>query len=609
MSSRIASDVLSTGTILAGYRIERLIGRGAVSDVYEATQRSRNRTVALKLVIPELSDDPEFREQLRRARTLIHPHIVPTLEVRETEQGLLIAMRLMRGGNLGQIAAGGALDPERALRLLGQIAGALDSAHAAGIVHGHVKPENILVDKRGHPYLGDFGLVTAPGELSPVTTGEYGSLHYVAPEQIRGERPGPRSDVYALGAVLYECLTGAVPYPREFEAAVLHAHVREPPPRPSAAHPGLPGAIDGVIARAMAKEPELRHDSAAALISEAEKALARAEEGALLVSPEAREAVEGGPRRSRVLLALAIAGVVVLAAAAFGFLVGRSHRTSEPPPFRSTALGPVVLTLPHDWIAVGGRVVVPDLLPRQRFGVAPAGRIENGGLAGGLSAGDPPTYLPASFAKSARDVSLTHAALVRTGPLEGYRYSELEARGFSPRLTVYAFPTTLGVATLACFASTGPAPAIPEECERIVGTLRITRGRPLGVGASREFAATIAAAVRRLNVAREAGRGRLARATTPEAQVTTALATAGAFDKAASEVDGSPAAPDQRTRRGVEDVLRRTAAAYRGLAKAARRGSATGFEAARALVTRLEGQVNERLGRLRELGYAVQSFR
>ena len=273
--------MLETGRILAGYRVGRMIGRGGMGAVFEATQLSLDRIVALKVISQEYGDDPVFRERFRREgvmqAALDHPHIVPIHEAGEADGHLYLAMRLIRGGNLLTLLAGGAADPRRTLNILAQAAEALDAAHAsgpAGLVHRDVKPQNILVDSGDYAYLADFGLAKAPGEQRLTRTGQrLGTLDYIAPEQIRGEEPGASADIYALGAVLYECLTGAVPFPRDTDAAVLYAHLADAVPAVRERNAQLPEAIDAVLQRAMAKDPADRYRTASALIEDAQHAV------------------------------------------------------------------------------------------------------------------------------------------------------------------------------------------------------------------------------------------------------------------------------------------------------------------------------------------------
>ena len=270
------------GDQVAGYRIESVLGRGGMGVVYAATQLSLNRMVALKVLPVDLRDDPVFRARFRREgeiqASIDHPNIVTVYEAGEADEGLFIAMRLVRGSTLKQLIAAGEVDGERALRLLGPIADALDHAHAAGLTHRDVKPQNILVGDGDHPYLADFGLMRSATEPGLTKTGQFvGTVDYIAPEQIRGEQASVATDIYALTAVLYECLSGQVPYPRPSEHAVLFCHLSEPPPRVTEQRPELPPALDDVIARGMAKEPEERPSSATELVTDAVRALTTGE--------------------------------------------------------------------------------------------------------------------------------------------------------------------------------------------------------------------------------------------------------------------------------------------------------------------------------------------
>ncbi len=242
--------MLERGTIVAGYRIDGVLGDGGMGVVYRATQLSLDREVALKLLSNDLGDDSGFRIRFQREgqlqAALDHDHIVPVFEAGQSEHGLFLAMRMIDGPTLKDLILAGELDPRRSLRLLAQAATALDTAHAAGLIHRDIKPQNILVDRGDHAYLADFGLIKAPDEAARLTgTGQFiGTIDYVAPEQIQGDPASAASDIYALTGVLYETLTGEVPFPRPNEAATLHSHVIAPPPRVTERRPDLPATID-----------------------------------------------------------------------------------------------------------------------------------------------------------------------------------------------------------------------------------------------------------------------------------------------------------------------------------------------------------------------------
>jgi serine/threonine-protein kinase len=296
---------LEKGTTIAGYRVEGVLGQGGMGVVYEATQLSLNRTVALKLLAGQLGDDPAFRERFRREGLLQaqidHPNIVTVYEAGDTDEGLFLAMRLVRGPNLKDMILSRELDAGRSLRILTPVADALDAAHAEGLIHRDIKPQNILVSGRDHAYLADFGLTKAPGEKSLTKTGQFvGTLDYISPEQIRGKPASKQSDIYALAAVLYECLSGVVPYPKDSEAAVLYAHMSEEPPLVTEARPELPGALDRVIRKAMAKNPEDRHASASELMRDAEEAFSRKTRAAMSPPGPIETPEETGIRASEV---------------------------------------------------------------------------------------------------------------------------------------------------------------------------------------------------------------------------------------------------------------------------------------------------------------------
>ena len=274
--------MLGEGTELAGYRIERVLGTGGMATVYEATQLSLDRRVALKVMGEAFSGDAEFRARFKREALLQagldHDHVVAVHEAGEAGALLNIAMRLIRGPNLKELIRAGALDDTRVFELLIPVADALDTAHQAGLVHRDVKPQNILVGPRDHAFLSDFGLTKTAEHTALTATGRFmGTPHYTSPEQVQGEAATPASDVYAFAAVVYECLTGSVPFRRPSEAALLFAHVADEPPVASAVRPGLSRAVDEALRRGMAKRPEDRPPTATELMREVQAGLASGE--------------------------------------------------------------------------------------------------------------------------------------------------------------------------------------------------------------------------------------------------------------------------------------------------------------------------------------------
>jgi hypothetical protein len=344
--------------MFAGYIVEDVIARGGMGVVYRARETRPERTVALKIVAPELAADDAFRTRFLRecqlAAAIEHPHAVPVLRVGEEDGQLFITMRLIRGADLAAvIRTEGPLAPPRIVRIIEHVGDALDAAHAQGLVHRDVKPANILVEQHGrteHAFLTDFGLSKNVSSLSGVTsTGMIiGTVDYMAPEQIEGKRLDARSDVYSLGCVLYEGLTGQVPYPLESETARIWAHMATPPPSVSSVIEGDWSRFDGVIRCALAKQPDERYASAGDLARAAEEALVAGGNtgaGSLRAAaapephpaattrlrapsgtgpPRPAEGVGGRRRRVPVLAAVAVVAVLGVVGAALALIGGSS---------------------------------------------------------------------------------------------------------------------------------------------------------------------------------------------------------------------------------------------------------------------------------------------
>jgi serine/threonine protein kinase len=274
------------GDEFAGYRVRAVLGRGGMSVVYQAENLRLSSVIALKVLAPELAADDVFRarflEESRIAASLNHPNVIPIYDMGSQDELLYIAMRYVSGTDMRQmIKKRGRILPATALFLIGQAARALDAAHRKGLVHRDVKPGNLLIERGSddadpdHVYLADFGITKHAMSRSGLTsTGQFlGTIDYVAPEQIRGTSVLGLADQYSLGCVLYECLTGRVPFEKDLDAAIIWAHVEETPTMPTVLRPDLPPEIDEVFARVLAKRPDERYGSCREFVEAARLAL------------------------------------------------------------------------------------------------------------------------------------------------------------------------------------------------------------------------------------------------------------------------------------------------------------------------------------------------
>ena len=258
---------LAPGAELAGCRIEEIAGRGGMGVVYRATQLDLGRPVAIKVIAADRARDPGLRTRFsleaRLAAAIDHPNLVPVHAAGEEDGRLYLVMRYVAGTDLHRaLKRDGYLAAGRAAKVVSQVAAGLDAAHAAGLVHRDVKPANVLLSGE-HVYLGDFGLSRLQGAGERITeSGAWiGTVDYMSPEHLRGEACDARSDVYALGCVLFAALTGEPPFRRDTVPQTMSAHLHQPPPLPSERAP-VPAEFDHVIARALAKHPEDRYPSA-----------------------------------------------------------------------------------------------------------------------------------------------------------------------------------------------------------------------------------------------------------------------------------------------------------------------------------------------------------
>jgi tRNA A-37 threonylcarbamoyl transferase component Bud32 len=348
------------GATVAGYRIEELIGRGGMSRVYRAEHLRLGRRDALKVLAPELLADATFRDRFERewrvAAGIEHPNIIPVYDAGEANGHFYIAMRYVETTDLrALLKRDGPLPPARGAHIVRQAASALDAAHRRGLVHRDIKPGNILVADGDHVYLSDFGLAKSTTADKALTrSGHFlGTVGYAAPEQIHGSALDARTDVYGLACLTYECLSGAWPYERESEAEIMQAHLEAPPPRLSAARPDLPGEVDEVIARGLAKAKEDRYASCGAFASALQACLPNGRPAA-----EARRAprtvfAEAARKRPDRRWWLAAAGALLLVVAAFALAaaLGGDDAGDETQTTPSRGAGPIF----SDGFAAPGR--------------------------------------------------------------------------------------------------------------------------------------------------------------------------------------------------------------------------------------------------------------
>jgi hypothetical protein len=697
-------DSPQSSTVVAGYRIDGTLGEGGMGTVYRATQLSLERVVALKVLTAELSADPGFRERFRREgllqAALDHPHIVTVFEAGETDNRLFLAMRMVEGPTLKELIQRRQLDDRRALRLLTQVAEALDAAHVKGLIHRDVKPQNVLVGAGDHAYLADFGLTKAHDDAGMTETGQFvGTIDYISPEQARGEHATARSDVYALTAVLCECLTGQVPYVRATEERVLLAHLSEPPPQISQVRLDLPSAMDEVVAEGMAKDPEDRPASAGELMLKARRAFGvapaasapstdttrlNAATGTPTRGP--RPVVKGDPGATRLAAAAATvpgaagapAGVaggpagaaqapagetvaasaadpatrasagappaapetaapassrvppaaaataspassgagriglvpVVLAAAVLaavvGFLLGGGSGGSGEAFSDSASAGSIELSFPAGWQHLASVPAIPGLALSQPLALAQGGGATGASaqrlVAGGVSAAGP-SLLPGAFA-AALNGALPRPEPVQLGTLQAYRYSGLSLHGLPGSLTLYAVPTSSGVATVACLSPSAAAPA--TQCAQIAATLKLNGATPFGLGPSTQYASALGTTLATLHSAADAGTARLRAASNASAQAAAAAQLAAAYSaasRALGRLSVSPAV--QSVNASIAGSLAAIGRDYASLAAAARAGDEAVYARAQRAIAGDRARAASALAALRQAGYSV----
>ncbi len=367
------------------YQLRELIGRGGMGEVYKAFDTRTDRIVALKLLPTHLARDGVFQQRFRResqaAAGINEPHVVPIHGFGEIDERLYLDMRLIDGRNLGAMLGEEddkkPLKPALAVSIIEQVAAALDAAHELGLIHRDVKPSNILVTKNDFAYLIDFGLARTAGQQGLTTAGStLGTMAYMSPERFEGGEIDPRSDVYALTCVLYECLTGQKPYPVDSLEQQIAKHINAPAPKPSAIDPRL-AAFDEVIAKGMAKKPSRRYQSAGEMAAAARRASdvpvrTTGRSGRHSASRVRQQSGKGLSTRTLAILSAAVLLGAALVFGAWHFWGGGDDKESAGPPSTSAPPGPsddssglvpaIAATLPQE-IRDSGRLTVGVNVP------------------------------------------------------------------------------------------------------------------------------------------------------------------------------------------------------------------------------------------------------
>jgi hypothetical protein len=630
--------VLGTGDVIAGYRIEKRLGRGGMGEVYEAVQLTLRRRVALKVLSSDLTADEDFRKRFRREAEiqagLSHPHIITVHDFGEEDGALYLVMRLVSGGvTLKDELQTGPLPVTRLLTLLGQVADALDAAHKKKLVHRDVKPQNILIEQ-DDAYLADFGLTRLLTDSGLTRTGQLvGTYQYIAPELINGFKPTSAADIYSLAAVLYECLTGAQPFRRSNDAAVLYAHTTEPPPRPTDTVPELPAALNDVIATGMAKQPCDRYATAVQLVCAARETLSEPSapprppaETTVSSDPPGPAITVGAPGAQGVVAAppaeterspprpptpgavasrgRRVAVVSGLSALTIGAGIGTAKLTqSDTVAPRSASSAAVALSYGAPWTRTA---FAPGLQGLTLAGPVSLLRRPDGlEYVAGLSHAPDPTLVPASF-RDRLAAPLAPAARVSVRGMQALRYGDISLRGTASHLSVLAIPTNRGAAIAICIGATVLTNAERSACDAVSETLTLRSGKPVALAPTASYARSISGATGLFNSVRAALRTRLQGAHDAGAQAAALAATAAPCQRAVAALHAVVAGPQEATiEPRITAALGDACSSYLAAARAARADDAARYAAARGSAVGAERELSTAAAQLRALGYRL----
>ena len=559
--------MVTTGAILADFQVVGILDDGAgAGGVYEATRGSTGRPVALKLFRSDLSDSPDFRKRFRehvtRTADLLHPNVVPIYEGGRTEQGLYLAMHLVRGRSLNELFAADRLETRRAVAMLSSIASALDAAHAQGVIHGDLKPRKILIDgESGRPFLTGFA-VRQPPKRGANQAQRAAASSYMSPEQVAGEGLTARSEVYSLATVLWEALTRRMPF-ESSDATKIPELPFEAPPRVTTQRADLPRELDEVLQRALAKDPAERQNSASALLVEVQRAFSMPpgagspDADAVPARPDPREPIENPPRSERQPAIRELR---------------RSPPQAEPPETTRAA-----------------RIPQPLPAPKEEAATRPSAREEDDQHPPRAPA--PVTIFswdrqwpPPSGTRARRRLltSLAAALFVAGSGAAGW-YAAGRWGGGEAGTTSGSRPSASNPDTRRARPAAPASPSPPRSPEADDGR-------------------ALRATIKRLNSRRATFESRLRNAATARRQARAARYLGAAFAEAAARLERTSNGANPPATTALVAALERTAAAYDGLALAADRRNASGFRSKAREARRQEVAVRKELARLSRPG-------